>query len=338
MFNLSKCNLCGDCLVECQFVDYPREKAIEEFQLLMNGNDAEILKECVTCMACNEYCSKGANPFDLISALQEQKQSITVPPETLGLFAQMELQPSIIIPGDPQKPVLSVCTIEPFIDPQIITHPMFAGMTIVKGAEYFCYYAMPHILKSSILEAKGRQFIDNLAKINAKEIVFLHDECYSMVKKVKEFGIHVPFKATHIVDYLVSYAKKNKKKISSLGKSIAYQRPCSSRISPELDDSLDKLFNLIGVTRVNRVYDKVDAICCGATVIGLGKVDKGMEIMQKNIADALQNGAEGIVCLCTFCNYTLSKATYEIDNFDAIFLVDLLRMSLGEIPFHHEDA
>ncbi len=31
-----------------------------------------MLRQCITCYACNEICPRKANPFDLIAALQEK--------------------------------------------------------------------------------------------------------------------------------------------------------------------------------------------------------------------------------------------------------------------------
>jgi len=59
MFDRSKCDLCGDCLVKCLYVNYDRKKAVQEMTALIEDREAEILKECITCVACNEYCTKG---------------------------------------------------------------------------------------------------------------------------------------------------------------------------------------------------------------------------------------------------------------------------------------
>ena len=79
MWNKEKCNLCGDCLVKCLYVNYDRGKAIQQIEELMEGKPAEILSECVTCCACNEYCPTGANPFDLINHFQEVYGSLPIP-------------------------------------------------------------------------------------------------------------------------------------------------------------------------------------------------------------------------------------------------------------------
>ena len=72
MWNAEKCNLCGDCLTKCLYIDYDKEKAAAQIKLLMEGKEAEILNKCIACFACNEYCPTGADPFDLITRMQEK--------------------------------------------------------------------------------------------------------------------------------------------------------------------------------------------------------------------------------------------------------------------------
>jgi hypothetical protein len=37
MWDASKCNLCGDCLVKCLYVDYDKDKAAAEIKALAPG-------------------------------------------------------------------------------------------------------------------------------------------------------------------------------------------------------------------------------------------------------------------------------------------------------------
>ena len=46
MWDASKCNLCGDCLIRCRYVDYDKDKAVVEIKLLMEGEEADILNKC----------------------------------------------------------------------------------------------------------------------------------------------------------------------------------------------------------------------------------------------------------------------------------------------------
>src|SRR4030042_2783108 len=112
MWDASKCNLCGDCLVNCRYVDYDKDRAVAEIKLLMEGKDAEILGKCTTCVACNDYCPTGADPSDLIFKMQERIG--TSPMVVVGKLAREVIarafekgeDPVQLIRGDPDKPAL----------------------------------------------------------------------------------------------------------------------------------------------------------------------------------------------------------------------------------------
>ena len=63
MFIETRCDLCGDCLVRCLYVDYDQERAAFEIEELIAGRPAPILSACITCFACNEYCPTGRPPL-----------------------------------------------------------------------------------------------------------------------------------------------------------------------------------------------------------------------------------------------------------------------------------
>ncbi len=256
MFDAPKCDKCGDCLVRCQYVDYTREQAVEEITTLIEGRYAEILTECNTCMACNEYCPKGANPFDLICRLQGEKRAIVVPPRTLQQLDSLTAVPNKIIEGDPNKPALSLCIVGDIV-PGITESQMFDGLTIVKGGDYYSKIAYLHVGMEDMVKDNAQRFVDNLAKLGKKEMVILHEDCYAMLaSKAQEYGIEVPFKVIHIFEYMLNYLKEHESSLTKLDKKIAYQRPCASRYTPEEETVLDELFQLIGVNRVPRRYDR----------------------------------------------------------------------------------
>ena len=132
MFDLSKCDSCGDYLLRCQYVDYSREKAVQEIPALIEGKDAEILSKYTACMACNEYCQKGANPYDLILQHQEEKRILPVLEERLPMFAANEKIPSQVINGDPDKSALSICTFNNRLPEEAVEDRMFDVLTMVE--------------------------------------------------------------------------------------------------------------------------------------------------------------------------------------------------------------
>ncbi len=331
MWEADKCNLCGDCLIRCQYVDYDEDKSVAQIKELMAGKTADILKDCVTCCACNEYCPTGANPFDLINRLQEVHQSLPIPEKMRKFMDAGADVPTALIRGDDSTPVLSLCVMDPALPPDAVGGRMFDGMTIAKGGEYFCYLGYVHIGMDSPLKAHAQTFIDRLAAIGSSEIVFLHADCHAMLKKLSEYGVEVPFKATHLIEYMRDYVKAHPDEVSPLNRKIAYQRPCASRYSPEIEPVLDDLLERIGVERVQRTYDRESALCCGGLFSRIYP-DRIKPLMAANLKDARDNQAEALLFLCPLCMVTLGKPAGE-QNLKPVFITQLVRMALGELPF-----
>lgn len=332
MFDASKCDRCGECFVRCQYVDYTLEKAIQEITALMEGEDAQILTECITCMACNEYCQKGANPFDLICQLMEEKGILPVPKATVKFFDTGIPLPNKVTEGDPDKPALSLCAMGYAYPPGVTEGQMFEGLTMFEGGAYYSRIAYLHAGMESTVRENAQSFVDNIARIGKNEVVLIHDDCYTMLtSKVREYGIRLPFKPIHIVEYMLNYLKAHQDSITKLDRKIAYQRPCASRYTPEKEPVLDELFEVIGVERVARRYDREDALCCGALQYNANR-ERSIRMRDMNLIDAKARGAEAMVFLCPHCYLFLSRFCEE-RGLASIFITDLCRMALGELPF-----
>jgi Fe-S oxidoreductase len=335
MFYPEKCTLCGVCLVKCPYLAYPEDKAKEEFKKLIDGEPTPVTANCVTCAACNMFCPEGANPFDLINQRQEETGTFKVDPRTIGMFKQAAKFRSKIKEGDSAKPTINLCTVGDLL-PGVIDGQLFDGLTKLKGGEYFCYFGWIHAGMPSVVKENAQKFVDNLAKTGAKEIICFHDDCYAMLTNtVKEFGIDVPFKATHIIEYLRDYVKAHSDQIKKLNMKIAYQQPCASRYTFEKDTILDELFELIGVERVDRKYDRIGALCCSGVMATMQNVPKEVfnEWRMKNINDAKEHGAEAMVFLCPFCATTLRNRAKGA-GLEPYMLSNLVRLALGEELTH----
>jgi len=335
MFYAEKCTLCGECLMKCPYMAYPEAKAVDEFRKLINGDPTPVTKECITCAACNMFCPEGANPFDLINLRQEATDSFKATGQALEMMNMASQLPSEVIEAGPEKPFMNLCSVGDLL-PGVIEGQLFDGLNLLKGGDYFCYIGWLHIGRPSMVENNAQSFVDNLAKTGAKEIICYHDDCYTMLtSKVEEFGIDLPFKPIHIVEYLRDYVKEHESQVSKLNMKIAYQQPCASRYTFDKDEMLDELFDLIGVTRVDRKYDRIDALCCGGAMAGKADVPKDVtnEWRMKNIVDAKENGAEAMVFLCPLCALSLRGRAYA-NGLEPYMISNLVRMALGEKLSH----
>jgi len=333
MFHKDKCDFCGECLARCKYLEFDKESGSVAFKKLVEGEKSPWLYDCVTCMACNEYCARWARPFELILEKLEKAGDFTDP----ALRAQMadrfksEGEPK---PVAKAKRAMSLCVMEGSM-PWAIHGKLFEGLPLLKGRHYFCNVLFAHMGDESIMRDRLQTMVDNLAKSGAEEIVFVHDDCYALLKGVApEYGIKLPFKPLSVFEHLRDYLKANRSNIKKLGIKAAYQRPCASRYTPEKDPIVEEIFDLIGVTRVKRKYEGVDALCCGVELAGpnlkLFPRGKNFEpFRQKNIQDAKEHGAEAMVYLCPMCFRTLGKKTREagLTNY---MISDICRLAIGE--------
>jgi len=227
------------------------------------------------------------------------------------------------------KPVMSICAFRDH--PKFFKGQLFENFELVWGRNFFCNLIYLHTGQTSVIKSRAQTIINNLASLHVSEIVLFHDECYAFTTKyVPQLGIKVPFKSIHLFEYLLDYLKKNPTKIRKLGLKAAYQRSCSNRFNPEVDHFIDEIFPLIGVERVAREYDRLNALCCTAPQEQFGRSDLAKANLKKNIEDALQSGAELFVCICPMCFDTLKRPIRNA-GMKRIFISDLCRVALGEL-------
>ena len=338
MWDASKCNLCGDCLVNCHYVDYDKDKAVAEIKLLMEGKDAEILSKCTTCIACSDFCPTGADPSNLIFSMQEKIG--TSPIVAVGKPALEELakglegrgDPRQLIPGDPDKPALSFDAFQFEQFPEgTLDSQLFKGMTVVRGGEYMSLAGCVHMGGESFVKKYGQGVLDKLASLG-KDIVYMHNEGFVLANiKAKEHSFNVPFKYMHLFEYLRNYLRDHKDSVTKLGKKVAYQANCATRWIPEHDVFLDEIFELVGVERPPRQYERLNAVCCTAPIIYTNR-ELAVDIQKNNFEDAIQCGADAIITSCPICDRVLRRPSSQF-GLPKIFITDLCRIALGEKPW-----
>jgi Fe-S oxidoreductase len=326
MFKRDLCDLCGDCLVDCQWMDIERGQAVEWIKAMMSGKSTPVLGRCITCYACNEICPQDANPFDLIAELQEKYRSLLSEESVTDQEARFTFSQELKDFPRGER-VMSICVFGK-TDAHLIQGEVY-NLPRIGGKPYFCWVLFSHIGAESIQKKHAQEFVDRLAMTGAKEVVCFHDDCYTMLARLApDYGIKVPFRPVHLVEYLVEYLKANKSRIKPLNMNIAYQRPCASRYTPEKERFIDELFDLAGAKRVERAFDRENALCCAGIKMALDKGDPRPD-QEKNIQDAKQAGAQAMVCLCPMCIHSLSGVARE-KEMPLIFIGDIVRMAIGE--------
>ncbi len=336
MFDKSNCANCEgiDCMIRCQWIEFDNKDAAKaEMTKMINGEESRVLNECVTCLACDEYCPYGSHPFDLIVQLQEKFNSYNINPQlvqrTIDMFEPHEKLKLKAIKSD--EPVLSKCALSKMCG-ENMKGPLFENLQYVSGTDFFCNLMYLHVAKDSLIKERAPILINNIEKQNVQDLICFHDECYGFwASYCSRNNITLPsnFRPIHLFEYLYNNLKEHESEIKKLNVKIAYQRSCSNRFHPETDKWVDKICELIGVERVKRKYDRENALCCTAPFALLGKRNLIRETQNKNVNDMIEYEAELCVYNCPFCKETMGSKV-ERKGLKNYLLSDLCRLALGE--------
>jgi Fe-S oxidoreductase len=329
-FDRTVCEDCTtvDCLVRCQYMDFDIEDAKREIMKLINGEDSVVLHECVTCYACEEYCKRGNHPFYLITDLQEKKGIFPAPRPILRQWINLAIPGKKDFPHflGAKEPVISLCLFPEYIGS--IRGKLFEDVSVILGRHFFCQLVYLHFGKPSIIRERLPKIIENIANHGFKEVIFFHDECYStFTSYANAYRIHVPFKPVHFFEYLYENLKKRESEIEPLNVKVAYQRNCSTRLTPWKEHYLDRIFELIGAERVERKYDRENALCCGGIIRSLQRYDLFVDVQKRNVEDMARANAEYCVFNCPACYSSLAKRVEE-RGIKPIMIHELCKLAL----------
>ena len=322
-----------DCLMRCQYMELDLETARAEKRRLIDGEDSFVLKECVTCYACEEYCPFNNHPFYLIVDRQEEKKTWPVPKPLTNQQLVIMAPNDEIIPQKLSAPVINMCAFTMLEG--CIRGKLYDGVSVISGNDIFCNIMWLHFAKNSTIRKRLPKAIDNiwhyyLKDSGVKEVIHFHDECYGAYTHLAPaFGIDVPFKSIHLFEYLVQRLDDLKDHIKPINQKVAYQRPCSNRLIPETRPLVDEIFRRIGVERVERQYDRENALCCTYAQYAQQRDEKADAVLKKNVDDMIQYGAEYCVFNCPACFFAMSETVAE-NGLMPILMSDLCQIALGE--------
>jgi Fe-S oxidoreductase len=331
-FNEDLCASCstGDCLANCQYMKVQGDRASIEIQKIFRGEDSFVLWNCVTCYACEEYCKRGNHPFYLITQRREDKSIQTAPRAVIRQWINIGEPRGKADIGEIRERALSfgfMPQLRNIVRGRLFEHLLPSAFF---GQEFFCNAVYLHFGDTHIFKKRLPEVIRNIADLGAKEVVFLHDECYAAFSSLAPaFGMDVPFDCIHYFDYLYERLQELQDRISPLGFRAAYQRPCSNRLCPQTHLTLDKILSLIGVERVERKYRDENALCCGSIFRSMYGYDLFTDVQTRNVQDMAAAGAEICLFNCHGCQNALSEKV-SARGIRPMHLVELCRLAIGE--------
>jgi len=232
---------------------------------------------------------------------------------------------------NPEKLILNKCVFLK-VNAESMKGELFDHLDYIGGRDFFCNLMYHHLARDSVIRKRAPLILENLKKQGVKDMVCFHDECYGFYASYcPRNNIDLPegLNPIHLTEYLYNYLKNHNSQIKKLDLRVAYQRNCSNRFIPETDRWIDKIFDLIGVHRVERTYDRENALCCGSPLATIGKKTLMRKIQRENIKDMIKNNAEACVYNCPYCMEVLGSKV-EKKGLDNYYISDICRLALGE--------
>jgi Fe-S oxidoreductase len=322
------CKECGECLVNCRYMNLSRQDAIDEIKKI-NKRDlasSKVLKKCISCYACDAFCPNGAHPYERIHYNWDYRYKIKGLPMRAS-YLMPSRQPNFRenLPFSPKEKALHKKWASDVPPAKVVLYPGCNLLSMPRLAEGAIFERLPvwgrwdlccgeMYFRMGLLEPTAR-IAEKLTEFykdkNLDEMVFICPAGYNMFTNVlpKQFGAKFPFKTTFFTDWFLNELDKGTFTIKhKLNKSVVMHDSCHARVLG--DEFMDKqriLLKQLGVTIHETPKNKKHGLCCGVAA-GTNRYSVfDLSIAGiKEIFTLDRASGDDIVAYCTGCLLTLS--------------------------------
>lgn len=353
ILNWDKCVECGECLVNCQYMNLSRKQAVRQIKKINRNKPSIVHKKCISCYACNAFCPHDAHPYERIHFFWNRRYvekglparaSYLMPAKRPNFrqdifYSQKEkaLYKKWAADEPPAEIVLYPgCNF--LTMPLLGTGALFEKLPVWGNWDLCCgemYFRMGLLDPVKKIARKLTDFYKN-KKI--KEMVFVCPAGYNMFSNVlpKQFGAEFDFKKTFFTDWFISELANNSFEITNpLKKSVVVHDSCHARVLG--DDFMNrerKLLKMLGANVYETKNNRSKGLCCG---MAAGCTNfAALDIVKASLRQykALNaSPAKEVAIYCTGCLLTLSIIR-TLHPFGKQFshTIELIRQAMGENP------
>ncbi|VUT24942.1 MAG: Fe-S oxidoreductase [Candidatus Methanolliviera sp. GoM_oil] len=329
-FDRERCDLCGECLENCQYMDFTHDEAVEEMKNLIAGKESKVYDGCISCYACNTFCPNDCHPYELILKGwydRYRKKGLPVrarwlmplpyPPENFrsylvpkmpederALLRKWEAQSKSL---DHEEMFYTGCNLLalPYLaDTKIFRDlPIFGRWDLCCGEMYFRggVYAP--------VKEQARKLTEYFAGSKIKRLYFICPAGLNMFKNVlpKQFGAEFDFECEYIGDWILDRMKSGKIKVEKkLDIDATVHDSCQTRVlGSSVMDTNRELLERMGVNVVEMEHNREKGYCCGCAA---GLNDHRLSDMALTSIKAMKEmkatGASEAAIFCTGCYVT----------------------------------
>jgi Fe-S oxidoreductase len=322
-----RCIECGECLVNCRYMNFSRHDAIRDIRKINLGFHEKTIaaKKCMSCYACNAFCPNDAHPYERIHYFWNERYereglparaSYLMPgrlPNFRQSLAYTEAEKALQKKWSIEQPPARTCL---YPGCNLLAMPLLAEGAIFEelpvwgrwdlccGEMFFRMGALEPVKKISKYLSEFYRGKD------IEELVFICPAGYNMFSNVlpEQFSASFNFKKTFFTDWLIGRIEDETFKIrKKLSGTVVMHDSCHARVlGKDFMQSQRRLLEMLGLTVVETEQNHEHGLCCGVaagcnsfSLIDLASCGlKGLSALDKADAD-------DAAIYCTGCLLTL---------------------------------
>jgi Fe-S oxidoreductase len=357
-FRYEDCDLCGDCLVRCQYMDLTRAEAIEEMKRLIASEPTRMVHDkCISCYACDAFCPHDCRPYELILKSWHQryrKKGLPVRASYLMPASSPNFRTDIVKRLNVREKELLRLWGETPPEGEVVLYPGCSALTL------------PHLLDAGFMqgvkisgdfdlccgEMYFRQGLFDVVERVAEKLttyyrgrdigtmLFVCPAGLNMFRNVlpQQFGAEFDFAKEYIGTWLLDRVESGEIEIvKKLQRSVAVHDSCHARIlGGEVMDTARSLYSLMGLEMREMEHSREEGYCCGfaAGCNRYSPVDMVLASI-KELWESQRTGAKEMAVYCTACLTTMTMYRWLFPTIQPLrHLLEYLKEATGETPCH----
>jgi Fe-S oxidoreductase len=356
-FHYDQCDLCGDCLARCQYMDLTQSEAVEEMKHLIAGEPTRVVHDkCISCYACNVFCPHDCHPYELIISTWNERYrekglpvraSYLMPASSpnfrTDILKHLGAGERALLRKWKETPPEGEYVIYPGCNALTLPHLLDAGFlrdVPVSGDFDLCcgemYFRMGLF---EVVERTAEKLTEYYRGRDIGTMLFVCPAGLNMFRNVlpHHFGAEFPFKAMYLGEYLLGKVESGEIEISArLDRQVAVHDSCHARIlGDEVMETSRRLYSLMGLGMREMDHNREEGFCCGmAAGCNSYRPDDMYFAAVKELREAHRTGANELAVYCGGCQLTLAMIRWLYPFAPPVFhLLEYLAEATGETPY-----
>lgn len=328
-FIYADCDLCGDCLARCQYMDLSRAEAVEEMKRLTCGEPTHVVhRKCISCYACNAFCPRDCHPYELILKTWHERyreKGLPVRASYLMPSSSPNFRTDIVktlntrekellcewreTPPEGEVVLYPGCSVLTL--PHLLDAEFMRGVTVSGDFDLCCGEMYFRQGLFDVVERTAEKLTDYYRGRDIGTMLFVCPAGLNMFRNVlpDQFGADFAFETEYIGNYLLRKVGSGEIEIKrKLNRTVAVHDSCHARIlGGEVMDSARKLYSLMGLEMREMAHNREEGYCCGFAA-GCNKYSPTDMILAsvKELWESQKTGAKEMAVYCTACVTTMT--------------------------------